>query len=74
MWWRDPETHAGLIADDALTESRMAAAAEHGAPAFRGAYFGGQRAGHHVDNYPRSGQEPGRSGTAQEKHPTHHVF
>ena len=29
-WWRDPETHAGFIAHNDLTEARMAAAAEHG--------------------------------------------
>ena len=33
-WWRDPETHAGFIADDDLTEARMAAAAEHGGQRF----------------------------------------
>ena len=40
-WWRDPdrpETYAGLIADDDLTEARMAAAAEHGGPALPGAW------------------------------------
>ena len=73
-WWRDPEEHAAEIADDYLTESRRQAASEHGGPALRGAYFGGTRTGHHVDNYLRYGRQPGRSGSQHETHPTHHVF
>ena len=70
-WWRDP---AASIADDHLTQRRAAAAEEHGGPSVPGAYFGGEREGYQVANFPRRGQERGRSGNEQELHHSHHVF
>ena len=39
-----------------------------------GAYFGGEREGYQVANFPRRGQERGRSGNEQELHPSHRVI